>query len=293
MISLVLLLLVQWSMGQETIPVSNVLIVDGFSNHNWEQTTKMTRKILEETGLFSVSVSTTPSTPEDPAWQSWDPEFATYDVVIQNCNNIRNKQMRWPPSIEKDLEDYVKKGGGLYILHSANNSFPDWDQYNLMIGMGWRNRDAGAALEIGEDGSIIRIPAGEGEKTSHGPRFEALIQILNRHNINEDFPDSWRTPNLELYLYPRGPAKNLTVLSYAKDPVAGKNWPVEWLVQYGEGWVYNSSLGHLWKGETYPDSYRCIGFQTTLIRTLEWLATGQVSYPLPADFPTAQSTSLK
>src|SRR6476659_5434947 len=41
-----------------------VLIIDGFSNHDWKQTTKMIRGILEESKLFKVDVSTLPSTPD-------------------------------------------------------------------------------------------------------------------------------------------------------------------------------------------------------------------------------------
>lgn len=280
------------SMGQPSDPEIRVLIVDGFSNHNWQQTTKLTRMILEETGMFSVSVSTTPSAPDDPLWESWDPGFEHYDVVIQNCNNIREKEMRWPQKTEKELEDYVAGGGGLYILHSANNSFAHWQEYDRMIGLGWRDKDAGIALEITDEGKVVRIPTGEGGNTSHGARFEALIRVLTPHAINRGYPESWRTPGMELYLFPRGAAEDITVLSFAKDPAAGRNWPVEWLVQYGKGWVYNSSLGHLWKGETYPDSYRCVGFQTTLIRTVEWLARGKVSYAVPDNFPSPDAVSL-
>ena len=50
-----------------------VLIVDGFSNHDWKQTTAVTKWILEGSGLFSVSVSTIPS---DSIQRShWAPEF--------------------------------------------------------------------------------------------------------------------------------------------------------------------------------------------------------------------------
>ena len=34
-----------------------VLIVDGFSNHDWQQTTKVTKWILEESGRFKVDIS--------------------------------------------------------------------------------------------------------------------------------------------------------------------------------------------------------------------------------------------
>jgi hypothetical protein len=52
-------------------------------------------------------------------------------------------------------------------------------------------------------------------------------------------------------------------------------------------------MGHLWKGETYPPAYRCIGFQTTVIRAAEWLATGKVTHPVPTNFPKKDSMSLR
>lgn len=162
-----------------------------------------------------------------------------------------------------------------------------------MIGLGWRPNTGGHALEIDANKNIVRIPPGEGKGTGHGDRFNAVIHILNRHPINKDYPDQWQTANTEVYNFPRGPAENLTVLSYAYDSTSTHRlWPVEWVVSYGKGRVYNSSMGHLWRGDTYPPSYRCIGYQTTVIRATEWLATGKVTYPVPGNFPTKDSPSL-
>lgn len=270
----------------------DVLIVDGFSNHDWKQTTYIVKTILEKSGLFNVATSTSPAETEDENWKSWKPKFQNFDVVIVNCNNIHNKDIRWPEEIEKSLERYVSLGGGLYVLHSANNAFAEWSEYNLMIGLGWRKPEEGIALQVMENGKIKEIPLGVGKATYHGPRNDEVIYILNDHPINKDFPKAWKTPDMELYKFARGPAKNLTVLSYAKDTETNINWPVEWTVAYGKGKVYNSSMGHLWKGETYPLGYRCIGFQTTLIRATEWLANGKTTYAVPEDFPTASTIRL-
>lgn len=270
-----------------------VLIVDGFYNHDWKETTKEIKAILDETGRFTVEVSTSPSEADDTAWNSWNPLFKNYDVVIQNSNNYGKTNIKWPERIEKQLEEYVKSGGGLYILHSANNSFPHWAEYDKMIGLGWRPVEFGYALEFDSFNKIVRIPPGQGSKTSHGKRFDATIKILNRHPINKDFPKEWITPSLELYTYARGPAENLLILSYASDSATHQKWPVEWIVKYGKGNVYNSSMGHLWKEEVYPVSYRCIGFQTIVIRTTEWLATGKTTYPLQANFPTGKAISMR
>ena len=150
-----------------------VLIIDGFSNHDWKQTTAVTKMILEQSGSFQVEVSTVPT--DSLANADWLPKFEDYDVVIQNTNNIHNRSLKWPRRAEIALEDYVKQGGGLYILHSANNAFSHWEQYDLMIGMGWRHSSVGYALEIDADQHIVRYAPGEGKGTNHGDRFNALI----------------------------------------------------------------------------------------------------------------------
>ncbi|NPA35820.1 MAG: ThuA domain-containing protein [Chlorobi bacterium] len=269
-----------------------VLIVDGYSNHNWRQTTKVVKHILKNAGMFSVSVSTAPSESGAKEWETWEPQFDRYDVVIQNTNNIFNKKIKWPRRVQKELEDYVSSGGGLFILHSANNAYANWPEYNLMIGLGWRKPDEGVALQVTDDGKIKTIPIGEGRKTYHGPRNDEVINIITDHPINRGFPKKWKTPDMELYKFARGPAKNLTVLSYATDDETGINWPVEWVVKYGKGRVYNSSMGHLWQDDIYPVTYRCVGFQTTLIRVTEWLATGKTTWPVPENFPTATEIRL-
>lgn len=279
------------AVAQKHKPI-RVLIVDGFSNHDWKQTTAVTKWMLEESGLFTVEVNTVPA--DSIERLGWKPDFKPYAVVIQNSNNLPNLNWRWPRQAEEALEQYVKKGGGLYILHSGNNAFPHWAEYDKMIGLGWRPKTTGYALEIDSNKNIIRIPPGEGANTSHGSRFNAIITILNRHPINKGYPAQWQTANTEVYNFPRGAAENITVLSYAYDSSATHRlWPVEWVVNYGKGHVYNSSMGHLWKGDIYPPAYRCIGYQTTVIRAAEWLATGKVTYPVPSDFPGKDSVSLR
>ncbi len=266
-------------------PAIKVLIVDGFSNHDWKQTTQIVRGLLLEAGGFDIDVSTSPAKKKSEGWKAWRPRFIDYDVVIQNCNSIGGGP-RWPREVETSLETYVRNGEGLYILHSANNAFPNWKEYNRMIGLGWRGKETGTALTVEDDQSITRIPPGEGRGTSHGPRVDTVVELLGSHPITKGYPKKWKTPLLEVYIYARGPAENLTVLSYAYHPKTQKNWPLEWVVRYGKGSVYNSTFGHVWQGDDQPISMRCVGFQTTLVRTTEWLATGKVTRPLPENFPT-------
>jgi type 1 glutamine amidotransferase len=262
-----------------------VLIVDGFSNHDWKQTTEIVHRLLEETGCFAVRVSTAPPTKQADGWDTWRPRFADHDVIVQNCNSLGNRPT-WPREVEIDLERYVRDGGGLYILHSANNAFGHWKEYDRMIGLGWRGKGGGWAVVVDEAGRITRIPPGEGRGTHHGPRRDTVIRLAGNHPIHEGYPRRWKTPLLEVYKYARGPAENMTVLSYAYDADTKQNWPVEWVIKYGQGNVYNSTFGHVWSGDKNPVSMRCIGFQTTLVRAAQWLATGKVTWPVPDRFPS-------
>ena len=267
------------------------LIVDGFSNHDWAKTTAVIRGLLEKSGRFTVEVTTTPPTADAAGWDAWRPDFPNYDLVVQNTNDIRGGPS-WPREVEQALEAYVAGGGGLFVFHSGNNAFPKWDAYNRMIGLGWRKKDFGVALTVSVNEEVVRIPAGEGGDTGHGKRIDALLTRLGDHPIHKDFPKQWLAADLEVYRNARGPAENLTVLSFAKDEKTGLNFPTEWVVHYGEGWVYSSTFGHVWADDANPLGARCVAFQTILVRAAEWLATGKVTSSVPEHFPSESTVSL-
>lgn len=269
-----------------------VLIVDGFSNHDWRQTTALLRGILEPSGLFDVSVSTSPPTAASPGWEQWRPKFDDYDVVIQTCNDIGGGPS-WPPAVQAAFEKFVSKGGGVLVFHSGNNAFPDWPAYNRMIGLGWRQKQQGIALAVDPHEKIIRIPAGQGEGTGHGARLDVVVHRLGDDPIHRGMPRAWKTPGLEVYYYARGPAQRLHVLSYGYDPHTQMNWPLEWTVNFGHGRIYSSTFGHVWKGDVQPASLRCADEQTLLLRAFQWLARRRVTVAVPVDFPTQEATSIR
>jgi uncharacterized protein len=119
------------------------VIIDGQNNHQWQTTTPALRKILEDTGLFQVDVITTP--PKGCDFTGFHPEFAKYQVVISNYNDFPTGTV-WPADVQTAFEEYMKNGGGFVSYHAADNAFPNWTAYNLMIAWaaGWaetKNRD--------------------------------------------------------------------------------------------------------------------------------------------------------
>ena len=273
----------------------SVLIVDGMNHHDWPRATKILTAILKDSGRFTVEVSTSPSANEPKeAWDKWRPEFDKYDLVLSNFNGGHKREsLHWPKVVEKALEDYVQGGGGLVIYHSANNSFPNWPAYNEMIGLGWRRQDFGPSLIVSQDEKVVVIPKGEGRNPGHGPEHDFQVTVLNAdHPITKGLPTKWMHPHEQLTHGQHGPAKNVTVLSYAHSKDTGDNEVMDWVIPFGKGRVFTTMLGHLWKGK--PDTaMRCLGFQTTLIRGCEWAATGRVTYPVPGDFPTATEIRMR
>jgi len=275
-------------------PKLSVLIVDGMNNHDWPRATRILKETLTNSGRFMVDVSTSPAAdaPKE-TWDQWRPEFAKYDVVLSNFNGgHKPTSLHWPREVEKAMEDYVSGGGGFVIYHSANNSFPNWPAYNEMIGLGWRDKDFGPGLIVSPDEKVVAIPKGEGRSPGHGPERDFQVTVLTPdHPITKGLPKKWMHPHEQLTHGQHGPAKNITVLTYAHSKDTGDNEVIDWVVPYGKGRVYVTMLGHLWKDK--PDTaMRCIGFQTMLVRGCEWAATGRVKYPVPEDFPTAMEMRL-
>jgi len=58
------------------------------------------------------------------------------------------------------------------------------------------------------------------------------------------------------------------------------------VISYGKGRVFHTTMGH------NDVSTKDVGFVITLDRGAEWVATGKVTIPVPADFPTAEKTSV-
>ena len=271
-----------------------VLIVDGFSNHDWLQTTALIQGILTPSGFFAVSASTAPQTTNAADWAAWRPKFSDYDVVIQTCNDISHGP-KWPEPVQRAFENYVRSGGGVYIYHSAENAFVGWKEYEQMVGLCWRRADYGTAIRVNEDGTLARIPPGEGLNTSHGKRGDVLVTRRGEDPIHDGMPRQWLSPDMEVYYYARGPAENVDVLAYARDskPGQGMLWPVEWTTTYGLGRVYVSTYGHVWRGDVNPAAMRCAAVQTIIPRAVQWLAKKPVTIPVPKDFPGTNSVSIR
>lgn len=211
--------------------------------------------------------------------------FEKYQVVVSNYNGES-----WPKKDETTLDGLLKDGKiGLVVVHAADNAFTGWKEYNLMIGMGWRNKKFGERLKVDDSGKEVRVPAGDDLDTGHrysGP-FKIIVRDPN-HPITKGMPIEWMHAQDELYDNLRGPIENVHLLATGLAPKGkgtGVQEPMIFTIKYGKGRVFHTPMGHDVNG------MHCVGFITTLQRGTEWAATGNVTLPLPANFPTADKVS--
>ena len=254
------------------------LIIDGQNNHNWKATTPIIRWTLEQSGRFTVDVSTTPGSGPAAAeqWKAWRPNFRDYDVLVSNYNGDT-----WPEEVRQAFVEYVRNGGGLVTVHAADNSFAQWPEFNEMIGVGgWggRSEKDGPMLRW-RDGKLVRDET-PGAGGTHGANHEFVVESrLPEHPIMQGLPAQWKHASDELYAKLRGPAKNLTLLATAFSAPdkggTGENEPILMTIDYGKGRVFHTVLGHDQR------SMSGLGFQVTLARGAEWAATGKVTLPAP------------
>ena len=199
----------------------------------------------------------------------------------------------WPADVNAAFEKFVRQGGGFVSYHAANNAFPEWQQYNEMIGIGgWGNRtEKSGPYARWRDGKLV-VEKKPGPGGHHGKRHPFVITTRNpSHPIMKGLPLEWMHAEDELYDSLRGPAKNINLLATAySDPSTngtGEHEPILLTLPYGKGRVFHTTLGH------DLTALNCVGFATTFQRGTEWAATGKVTLKLPANFPTATSVSTR
>jgi hypothetical protein len=207
--------------------------------------------MLEQTGLFQVDVVTAP--PAGGDFASFRPQFGRYQVVVLNYDAPDG---RWPAALQQSFERYVKEGGGLVLVHAANNAFPGWVAFNEMAGIGgWGERDAraGPYWFLDADGKLISS-ASPGPTGSHGRRLPFRITVRAEHPVTAG---------------------------------SGHHEPQLLVVSHGLGRVFHTTLGHDLPAQSSVD------FIVTFQRGTEWAATGMVRQAVPPDFPSPSAASSR
>jgi type 1 glutamine amidotransferase len=235
-----------------------VLIITGDHGHAWRQTTPFLRDLLTRAGM-KVDVTETPAKDLTPA------NLARYDVYLLNYKDTKagGPQTRWSQENKDAFAEAVRGGKGLVVYHHASSAFSSGSafdkEFEKVIAGGWRRQG------------------------NHGKRHVFTVTIRKPdHPITQGMPDQFVHANDELYQNSvMFPDSIVLATAYSDKSIdrknSGKDEPVVWVATYGKGRVCENVLGHDVPAMQSP------GFQTLLVRGVEWAATGEAHFAMPAE----------
>jgi type 1 glutamine amidotransferase len=237
----------------------SVLIITGDHGHAWKLTTPFLRDLLQKAG-HKVDVT------EAPAKDLTAANLRPYNVLLLNYRNTPKGAKENPDSVWSDdnkaaFTDAVKNGTGLVVYHHASSAFTgptDFEkEFEKVIAGGWRKQGF------------------------HGKMHEFTVTVRKEHPITKGITE-FKHGRDELYqnsVIRSGSEILVTAFSdLKKDPKnTDKHEPMVWIAKYGKGRVYHNVLGH------DVEAMQSAGFKALLIRGVEWAATGEVFYELPAE----------
>ncbi len=240
--------------GKDT-PIK-VLIVTGDHGHAWKETTPFLKELLSKAGM-QVAVTETPGTDLTPD------NLAKYDVFVLNYKDTKkgSPESRWSDANKQAFAAAVKSGKGLVVYHHASSAFVSgqpWDKEfeDLILG-GWRKQG------------------------NHGKRHVFNVTIRKHsHPITQGLPAEFGHANDELYqnsvMLPQNEVLATAFSDKKLDPKnTDKHEPILWVATVGKGRVVENVLGHDVPAMQSP------GFQTLMLRCVEWAATGEANTPVP------------
>jgi uncharacterized protein len=267
------------------------LLITGQNNHDWKTSSPILKTILDETGLFSTDILTTP--PQGGDMTKFDPDFSKYRLVVLDYNGDS-----WTDKTNSAFVSFVKNGGGVVVYHAADNSFPKWKEYNEMTGLGgWGDRSEKDGPYVYYKDNKLTVDTTAGPGGTHGKRREFIVRTrIADHPVMKGLPAKWFHGTDELYSLLRGPAKNMQILATAfADSAAGggtmRDEPMLMAITYEKGRIFHTAMGHA--DDNGGPAMHCAGFIVTLQRGAEWAVTGNVTQPVPFDFPTAAGVILR
>ena len=239
---------------------AKVLIITGDEFHAWKQTAPLIKEILSKAG-HEVTITETPGKDLTPD------NLAKFDAFVLNYRNTpkgpkENPGSVWSDDNKKAFLDAVSKGKGLYVYHWASSAFTSDTaldkEYERALAGGWRKQG------------------------NHGKAHAFTVTVRKEHPVTAGVSEFKHGPD-ELYqnsvMFPDSVVLATAYSDASINPKnSGKHEPMVWTAAYGKGRVVENVLGH------DTTAMACPGFQTLLIRGVEWAATGDTKAPLADGF---------
>lgn len=237
------------AVAQVERPIHCLIITGDHRGHDWKATTAALKSFLEEGGRITVDVTTT------PALTLNSDALPRYDVLLLNYreSNDPPPDTRWTKENKQAFLDAVENGTDLVVYHFASSAFadPNWEEFERAIAGGWRSQGFhGPAHAYTVKKTDADHPISRGLSAEFAHEIDELYQNSLMVEGNEVLATAYSDP-----AKPRG---------------TGKDEPVIWVNNYGDGRVFNIALGHDTKAMADPN------FREWMLRGVEWAATGEV-----------------
>jgi len=219
-----------------------ILILTGSNNHDWESTTAELIRLYEASGFTSITVIKDPLQLVDKLQEG--------DVLVSNWNawpQVTGRQ--WGRRSEKAFIKFMRKGGGLVLLHAASATLQDWPEFQQMAGATWKLDQTGHGrihtFQVVMADSTHPVTNGMGpfmitDELWHKMALQPNIQVLCRAFSSPEYKGS------------------------------GQWEPVALVTHFGKGRCFYSILGHDVQAMSSP------GWQKLMLRGTEWAARAKV-----------------
>jgi type 1 glutamine amidotransferase len=203
-----------WLLQREDAPPrKRVLIVTGddYPGHLWRETSVELAEILREDPRLEVSINECPAILGSPL-------LSHYDAVVLHFKNY-NDRLPLGEAVWSGLEQYVKDGGGLVLVHFGCGAFQEWPGFVEIAGRVWD-------------------PALRG----HDPYGLFEVKIADETHAITGGMEAFQTED-ELYTCLTGHTP-IQVLCEATSKVDSKPYPMAFTVGETGGRVFHCTLGH-------------------------------------------------
>ena len=151
----------------------------------------------------------------------------------------------------------------------------DWPEFGDLIGLTWQKDAAGTNI------------------SGHGVKHSFVVTVADKEHPVTKGMENFQHGKDELYhrqlLHKTGRVL-ATTFSDKAFRGSGAPEPVVVVTELGKGRAFNCALGH------DPKPMEGVGFRALMLRGTEWAATGKVTIPIPADWPspgTPQAEAVK
>ncbi|MBN1845176.1 MAG: ThuA domain-containing protein [Sedimentisphaerales bacterium] len=198
--------------SQTSRAIKKILLVTGvdYPGHKWTETAPVLARAIGQDPRLAVTLIDQPSFLAAP--QVFD-----YDVIVLH---FMNWEVPAPgPQACANLQRFVREGRGLVLVHFACGAFQDWPEFVELAGRVW-----------------------DPQLRPHDPHGPYRVDVLDGGHPIVRGLESFETID-ELYTCLAGD-RPIELLATARSKVDGRDYPMAFVLKYGEGRVFHSPLGH-------------------------------------------------